>query len=183
MDQIIVKNLLIALKLGPNQWELLEQQPILLNITAYTTIANREDLLSLNYASLANSAIQFCENNCSSNSMHIIAIQLCHALLKQYKMVRITVKIEKSRALLHAKSVGIEITRSYVDVPYLEYQLEISKTIPLPPKDISSDSIFITDLTINCIIGIYPWERVERQRVILNMKLYSVHEINILPGF
>jgi FolB domain-containing protein len=92
MDKIIVKNLLLSQTLGANQWELQESQPLLLSIVAYINFAN-SDLLtqSINYASLAKSAIAFTESHKRETLEHF-ATSLCTALL--YFCIIIAMNIE-----------------------------------------------------------------------------------------
>jgi dihydroneopterin aldolase / 2-amino-4-hydroxy-6-hydroxymethyldihydropteridine diphosphokinase / dihydropteroate synthase len=91
-------------------------------------------------------------------------------------MQKITITIEKSRGLLHAQSVGIEVSRSLDDLSAMQAGTFVSV----------NDMLFIKDLTVSCIIGIYPWERVERQRVVLDLNMFqnciSVAEGTTIPA-
>lgn len=156
MDQILVKHLLICHTLGANQWEIRSKQPLLFTITAFTTVRDDDVLTnSVNYASLAESAQKFTENS-DCDTMEILAESMSRYLLHEFNLKKIKMSIEKSKGLLHGSSVGIEITRTTDDL------LDINE----------SDLMFLNDLSANCIIGIHPWERVERQKVIFNIKMF-----------
>lgn len=156
MDQLIVRDLLLINTCGPNQWEFTEEQPLLLSINAFINLSRAAefDLLSdsVSYAALAKTALQTVDS-LPLKTLESLSTRIADALLDQYPLQRVIIKLEKPRALLHATSVGIQISRPIVNTEEF-------------------DMIFIKDLTANCIIGIFPWERIERQRVIINLELF-----------
>ncbi|KAF9579791.1 trifunctional dihydropteroate synthetase, partial [Lunasporangiospora selenospora] len=84
-----------------------------------------------------------------ADSIARVVITKCHA-------PKITVRIDKPRALLHAASA----------------EEQLLDTIPRPLRFNMDDVIFVKDLKLSCIIGVNPWEREEEQVVVLNLKIY-----------
>jgi dihydroneopterin aldolase/2-amino-4-hydroxy-6-hydroxymethyldihydropteridine diphosphokinase/dihydropteroate synthase len=66
----------------------------------------------------------------------------------------VRVVIEKPRALLRADAAGIEITRSREGAE-------------------GEDKVFVNNLRLVTIIGVNPWEREERQNVVINLTLHK----------
>jgi dihydroneopterin aldolase/2-amino-4-hydroxy-6-hydroxymethyldihydropteridine diphosphokinase/dihydropteroate synthase/2-amino-4-hydroxy-6-hydroxymethyldihydropteridine diphosphokinase/dihydropteroate synthase len=77
--------------------------------------------------------------------------------------------LEKAHALLHAESAGIEITRTLEDIPFLKAYNGKSAVDCLTP--LTEDEIFIQNLSLTCYIGVNPFEKAEKQRVIVTIRL------------
>jgi len=101
---------------------------------------------------------------------------LAKICIKEYKVPQITIRVEKPRALLHATSAGVEITRTKEDYGPIE------KDPDALPASINShhDIIFVKDLKVSTIIGVNPWEREEKQIVILNLTTYPSFPVSAL---
>lgn len=77
------------------------------------------------------------------------------------------VAIEKPRALLRADAAGIEIVRSRKDTAIVA---------------VGDDKVFVKDLRLVTIIGVNPWERKERQNVIINLIMHKPNSHPVAEG-
>ena len=179
MDKLLVKDLLLRNTLGANAWELQERQPLLLNLTAYFDVGEsaKNDLLtaSISYAALAKHAQLYTENN-HHRTLESLSSGVALALLQDFEIPKVTVSVQKTRGLLHAEAVGIEITRTKEDIPGLIYLLNRASPVSEMPSLVRvafhQDCIFIKNLALSCIIGVYPWERAEKQRISVNITMH-----------
>ncbi|KAJ3258266.1 trifunctional dihydropteroate synthetase [Boothiomyces macroporosus] len=117
---------------------------------------------------MANKIQKFVENDTSLKTLEALSAKIALDLLLM-GLKKVTVKIEKCNALLHADTVGIEITRSVNDIEFLKPSNSVYIEYPDPTAE---DVIFIKDLTLSCIIGIHPHERIEKQRVLINISAH-----------
>lgn len=117
---------------------------------------------------MANKIQKFVENDTSLKTLEALSAKIALDLLLM-GLKKVTVKIEKCNALLHADTVGIEITRSINDIEFLKPSNSVYIEYPDPTAE---DVIFIKDLTLSCIIGIHPHERIEKQRVLINISAH-----------
>lgn len=79
------------------------------------------------------------------------------ALGKELNGEWVKVVVEIPRALLRAGAAGISMIRSRTEMDI--------KT--------EEDKVFVKDLKVPCIIGVNPWERLEKQNVVINLTLYK----------
>ncbi|CAG8510292.1 44566_t:CDS:2 [Gigaspora margarita] len=179
-DKIIVKNLLVRNVTGVDSWERVKRQPVLINLVLNKNIskAGEKDKLSysINYGTVAKAVSKFAEDyicdtvEALAEGIAKICVNECHA-------PRVTVRVEKPRALLHAVSAGVEIIRTKEDYNQVDSN---SNTIPNYINS-NQDLIFIKDLKLSTIIGVNPWEREEKQTVILNLTIYN-SDFNVISS-
>ncbi|KAI8355198.1 Dihydropteroate synthase-like protein [Mortierella sp. GBAus27b] len=170
-DKICIRDLTVRNIIGVDAWERSKRQPIIINLTVYTSVSAAGDTdhlpYSIHYGVLCKTVEAHSEKSvfrsveALADSIARITIRKCHA-------PKITVRIDKPRALLHAASAGVEITRSRSD--YTEDELE--DKVPCPIRFNQDDIIFVKDLRLSCIIGVNPWEREEEQVVVVNLQIY-----------
>jgi dihydroneopterin aldolase/2-amino-4-hydroxy-6-hydroxymethyldihydropteridine diphosphokinase/dihydropteroate synthase/2-amino-4-hydroxy-6-hydroxymethyldihydropteridine diphosphokinase/dihydropteroate synthase len=171
MDRILIKNLRVKGHLGASHWQLDEGQMLIFNIVGYLQFQPTDNINdTVSYFTISEHIQQFLEEERKCKTLErladIVALDCLELGLKS-----VQVQIEKSHALLHADTVGIRVDRSQSDVGYLKAITAMDKNIP-QPYPITEDVIFIKDLQINCIIGVNTFERIEKQRIILNIDVY-----------
>ncbi|CAG8656755.1 13796_t:CDS:2, partial [Cetraspora pellucida] len=176
-DKIIIKNLLVRNVTGVDSWERVKRQPVLINLILHKNIseAGEKDKLSysINYGIVSKAVSKFAEDSVS-DSIEALAEGIAKICVNECHVPRVVVRVEKPRALLHAASAGVEIIRTRED-----YSLNDSNSNTLPIYNNNrQDVIFVKDLRLSAIIGVNPWEREEKQTVILNITIYSDFNIS-----
>ncbi|KAI7822649.1 Dihydropteroate synthase-like protein [Gamsiella multidivaricata] len=170
-DKICIRDLTVRNIIGVDAWERSKRQPIIINLTVYTSVSEAGDTdhlpYSIHYGVLCKTVEAHSEKT-EFRSVEALADSIARVVITKCHAPKITVRIDKPRALLHAASAGVEITRSRSD--YTEEQLQ--DTVPCPIKFNQQDIIFVKDLRLSCIIGVNPWEREEEQVVVLNLQIY-----------
>ncbi|KAF8939835.1 Dihydropteroate synthase-like protein [Dissophora ornata] len=170
-DKICIRDLTVRNIIGVDAWERSKRQPIIINLTVYTSVSEAGDTdhlpYSIHYGVLCKTVEAHSEKT-EFRSVEALADSIARVVITKCHAPKITVRIDKPRALLHAASAGVEITRSRSD--YTEEQL--AGTVPCPIKFNQQDVIFVKDLKLSCIIGVNPWEREEEQVVVLNLQIY-----------
>lgn len=179
MDKIIIKDLVVRNIIGVDSWEREKRQPVIINIIIQKNIAEagKTDKLAntINYGTVSKVVTEFAEES-SYKSIEALADGISKVCVNRCSAPKVTVSVEKPRALLHASSAGVEITRTREDYAHIE-----SNPNALPDSAEShEDIIFVKDLKLNTIIGINPWERREKQTVILNFKIYPKFRVGTL---
>ncbi|CAJ0833410.1 17505_t:CDS:2, partial [Entrophospora sp. SA101] len=178
-DKIIIKNLVVRIIIGVDSWERVKRQPVTINAVIRINVsqAGETDHLShtVNYGSVCKTITQHAEES-TYKSLEALADGLAKICIKEYKVPQITIRVEKPRALLHATSAGVEITRTKEDYGPIE------KDPDALPASINNhhDIIFVKDLKVSTIIGVNPWEREEKQIVILNLTTYPSFPVSAL---
>lgn len=163
MDLILVNGLALHARVGDALWPKPSPkpplQPVVISISVPYSLrlaGNSDNLAqSLNYGTLCDIAETCVNTKEVFDSIEHMAEEITAVCLKTFAsagMSEITVKVEKSRGLLHAKSIGVEITR-----------------YALGGRGTSRDVMFVRGLELSAIVGIHPWERVEKQLVTLNL--------------
>ncbi|MFV2015058.1 MAG: dihydroneopterin aldolase [Candidatus Heimdallarchaeota archaeon] len=113
-DKIIIKDLLLRGIIGINDWERKEKQDILINIALIIdlTKAGLSDIIddTLNYRSLTKEIIDSVEKS-SFFLVERLAKSIADLCLRDKRVERVRVRVEKPMALRFAKSVGVEIER------------------------------------------------------------------------
>ncbi|KND04741.1 dihydropteroate synthase [Spizellomyces punctatus DAOM BR117] len=177
MDKIIVRKLNVRNIIGVDSWERSKRQPLNIDLTVHQDInsSGESDLLShtISYGTVAKAVQAFSEKT-SYRSVEALASGIARICVQECGAECVTVRVEKPRALLHAACAGVEITRSRRDIELMEsLKASGARRQSLSAEDIAGeDQIFIQDLTLNTIIGVNPWEREERQRVILTLVIH-----------
>lgn len=183
MDQIIIRDLQVKGKLGADHWEQARYQMLIFNIIGFIDFAAEGDKIqnTISYSTLSHHIQGFVETETKIKSLEGLAAKIALDCL-QFGLKKVIVKIEKSHALLHAETVGICITRVESDIPFLQ-----ACCVPTSKQDyalpITEDFIFIKDLAVSCIIGVNPCERIEKQRVILNIELLFEPSVSIVTNY
>ncbi|CAG8584448.1 3735_t:CDS:1 [Funneliformis caledonium] len=169
-DKIIIKDLEVHNIIGVDSWERVKKQPIIINLTIYANIsqAGNTDHLqySINYGTVTKVVTKFSEES-SFKSIEALADAIAKLCITEFDTTRVNIRLEKPKALLHAKCAGVEITRTKDDY---------SESPKITGENEYSDKIFVRDLKLNSIIGINPWEREEKQSVIVNLTIYPRHK-------
>ncbi|KAI3655140.1 hypothetical protein MP228_000520 [Amoeboaphelidium protococcarum] len=170
-DKIIVENLQVRNIIGVDTWERSKRQPILLTITVYTDVkeAGAHDLLSdtVNYGTLSKTVMEFSEAS-TYKSIESLAAGICVKCFDSFPSVgRLTVRVEKPKTLLHAKSAGVVITRLRSDESWLKGLTEAPATYL---EHMKSDYVFVNSIEISALVGVNPWEREQQQRVACSLR-------------
>ncbi|KAH6574356.1 hypothetical protein BASA50_000760 [Batrachochytrium salamandrivorans] len=191
MDKLIVKDLEVRNIIGVDSWERSKRQPLIINITAFTDISpsGTHDLLSesVSYSAISKEAQSFSEST-AFRSLETLAAGIALACLVKFPLECVSVSVRKPRALLHAASAGVELIRRRSDIPLLQQlisspgviaatagRLSIPSIVATDDQldtNVHEDILTISDLVLNCIIGVNAWEREERQRIIVNLKMF-----------
>jgi dihydroneopterin aldolase / 2-amino-4-hydroxy-6-hydroxymethyldihydropteridine diphosphokinase / dihydropteroate synthase len=186
-DKILIKNLVVRNTVGVDSWERCKTQPVVINVCLYTDITPAGDsdhvTKSIHYGHVTKAVTKVAEET-TFRSFE----ELAHAIVKvgiiKFGAVKATVKVEQPRALLHAASAGVEVTRTSADLADLAATLEKQEksggaSVSLETVgDVSGfgydDVVFVKDLKLSTIIGVNPWEREEKQVVVINLKIYPL---------
>ncbi|KAG0345126.1 trifunctional dihydropteroate synthetase [Podila humilis] len=173
-DKIVIRDLTVRNIIGVDAWERSKRQPIIINLVVYTSVSQAGDTdhlpYSIHYGILCKTVEAHSEKT-EFRSVEALADSIARVVITKCHAPKITVRVDKPRALLHAASAGVEITRQKSD--YSSEQL--AGTAPTPLRFNLQDVIFVKDLRLSCIIGVNPWEREEEQIIVLNLQIY--------PGF
>ncbi|CAG8559627.1 1150_t:CDS:2 [Diversispora eburnea] len=179
MDKIIVKDLVVQNIIGVDSWERVKRQPVIINMIIQKNIseAGKTDKLTdtINYGTVSKVVTEFAEKS-SYKSVEALADGIAKVCINKCFAPKVTVSVEKPRALLHADSAGVEITRTQEDYAHIESTPDV---LPVSAES-HEDIIFVKDLKLNAIIGVNPWEREEKQIVILNFTIYPKFRVGTL---
>eukprot|EP00123_Amoebidium_parasiticum_P012036 comp21074_c0_seq1/m.28386 comp21074_c0_seq1/g.28386 ORF comp21074_c0_seq1/g.28386 comp21074_c0_seq1/m.28386 type:complete len:287 (-) comp21074_c0_seq1:230-1090(-) len=187
-DKVMVANLTCRGIIGVERWEREKKQTVVINLTLWTDVTHtgETDLLkySHNYGKCSNVVMKFAEHS-QFKTVEALASGVAQLLVTKCGVAKVTVKVDKPAALLYAKSAGVEVTRTALDFPngFLRYHRDNlnpedeNMSFTFDPEDGPNphpeDRIHITDLLVRCIIGINPWEREEKQTVLINLLLHA----------
>lgn len=171
MDSITIKDLLVKGQLGPDHWTRGRTQVLILNITGFIDFATTDEISkTVSYSLIATHVQSFIESQTSLKTLEAIGARLALDCLG-FGLEKVQIRIEKANALLHADTAGLQITRTKADIPFLEAYCGGVYTIS-PPTPTTEDAIFIKNLGLSCIIGVNAFEKVEKQRVVICIKLH-----------
>ena len=114
-DKIIVQGLEISCIIGSLPRERKKKQPIVIDLEFTAPVkraARRDDLRdALNYQKIAERATEFV----SKSRFYLIETlgeRLAQALLREFRLKNILLRVSKPKAISNAKSVGVEIRRT-----------------------------------------------------------------------
>ncbi|KAJ3359766.1 trifunctional dihydropteroate synthetase [Allomyces javanicus] len=169
-DVIHVRDLVVRNRVGVDSWERSKPQPLHISVAAYTDIdaAGALDSLtsSIHYGTMTTLVTEFGERH-AFKSMEALAVGLARMLIDTFGgakgLRQVAITVEKPRALLHAACTGVHIVRTEADFA--------ADGAPAAPRADHQDRIYIRDLSLSAIIGVNPWEREEKQLVVLNLDL------------
>jgi FolB domain-containing protein len=104
--------------IGINDWERVERQDVLLNITLFGDLraAGESDQIedTINYRTVTKQIIKHVESS-QRFTVEALAADVARICLKEKGVKRARVRIEKPGALRFARSVGVEIERTADD--------------------------------------------------------------------
>jgi dihydroneopterin aldolase/2-amino-4-hydroxy-6-hydroxymethyldihydropteridine diphosphokinase/dihydropteroate synthase len=159
-DLIIVDGLSVHTTLGTSHWPRpgVEQklQPLVLSITVPHPLAqaSSSDTLdeSVSYGSICKVAEACASEKGKFSSVEALSTGIAESCFVTFKSIHeVRSVIEKQRALLHAKGAGLKSVRRRKN------------------DSADEDIYFVRDLELSTIIGLHPWERVEKQLVRINL--------------
>ncbi len=115
MDKIFIKDLAVNGIIGINDWERVNEQPILINVTLYGDISavgssdNLEE--GVNYRTVAKKLIAHAQSS-RRFTVEALATDLARLCLEEEGVEKVTMRVEKPGAVRYSESVGVEIERS-----------------------------------------------------------------------
>ncbi|HEY71537.1 MAG TPA: dihydroneopterin aldolase [Anaerolineae bacterium] len=117
-DRIHITDLMLRTIIGVNDWERVERQDVLLNITLFGDLhaAGENDQIedTINYRTVTKQIIQHVEKS-QRFTVEALAADVARICLQAEGVTRVWVRIEKPGALRFARSVGVEIERTVGD--------------------------------------------------------------------
>ncbi|EJU01318.1 Dihydropteroate synthase [Dacryopinax primogenitus] len=168
-DRIVFNNLCVHTTLGASLWPRPDaeqrKQPVFISISVPLSLksAGSDDTLddSVSYGTMCKLAEKIAKQERGFGSAEGLAEGLAEGCLAAFgSLSEVNVRVNKPRALLHCTSAGVDITRSR-----------------FPGDDGGKEDVyFLEGLALSTIIGINPWERVEKQMVHLDISLCKTPE-------
>jgi dihydroneopterin aldolase/D-erythro-7,8-dihydroneopterin triphosphate epimerase len=114
-DVIEIHDLLLRTIIGVNPEERVNRQDVIVNVRLETDLApaGRSDELSdaVNYRTITKDIIDHVEAS-TFNLVERLAEEIARVCLRDARVLRVTVSVQKPGALRFARSVGVTITRS-----------------------------------------------------------------------
>lgn len=118
MDKVIIRDLRVQVIVGLNDWEREAAQEIIINIIMETDLrqAGESDDLgySINYSVVGRKIIQHART-ARRLTVEALAEDLARICLKEERVQRVVVRVEKPSAVHWAAAVGVEIERRRKD--------------------------------------------------------------------
>ncbi|KAI9355941.1 Dihydropteroate synthase-like protein [Zopfochytrium polystomum] len=198
-DKILIQDLQVRNMIGVDSWERSKRQPLSISIALYTDIspaAGRGDLLSgtINYGATTKAVTEFAESS-SYRSIEALAVGIARVCVLKCGAPLVSVNVEKPRGLLHAACAGVHISRSRLDIEELDRinaarsepkgETTTTTTTTIAAKDDAvsgKDEIYVRELVINAIIGVNTWERIERQRIVVDLTVFLSFDPQVIIG-
>lgn len=165
-DVVFLGVLALKATVGPETWHRLNRsQPVILDIRMRTNIAlagDTDDVLkTIHYGNLCKAVTKCVESSGPFSDLKHFAGAVCEAALGPGggdNEVELTVTLPK--ALLLAEGVGLST---------VQIRGGGDKAAVL----IQSQSLFVRDMKLACIIGVNPHERLEKQHIVINLIFYE----------
>ncbi len=114
MDKITIKNLRLRCLIGINPDELKEEQEIILNVSYWYDFSKavKSDRISdaVNYGEINNAIIKLVEGS-KFNLAETLAERIAALCMANPRIMRAKVRVEKTKALKSAQSVGAQVIR------------------------------------------------------------------------
>ncbi|KAI8821327.1 Dihydropteroate synthase-like protein [Fimicolochytrium jonesii] len=182
-DKIMVRQLTVHNIIGVDSWERSKRQPLTIDLTVHQQVdaSGDTDLLSqtISYGTVSKTVQEFSEKT-SYRSVEALAAGIARVCVEKCGAPRVTVRVEKPRALLHAACAGVQITRTKEEIGAMGSD-GLGEAYQDQAEDREGeDQIFIKDLTLSTIIGVNPWEREERQRVVITLIIHLALDPQVL---
>ncbi|KAI7854304.1 Dihydropteroate synthase-like protein [Circinella umbellata] len=174
LDKILLKNLVLKNVTGVDSWQRLKSQPVIINVWLYTdiTAAGNSDHVtsSIHYGHVTKAITQLTEKS-TFKSIEELGHAIVHLGCVDFGAERTTVKVEQPKALLHAAAAGVQLSRTKQDYEGLEDKKQVVTTGTVSGLG-KEDIVFVKDMRLSTIIGVNPWEREEKQVVVVNLTVY-----------
>lgn len=184
-DSLHIANLSLRLSLGVDAWERLNPQPVTLDIQVHTNVsqAGRSDHLpySIHYGVLVKEVEKHCQKY-EYGTLEALADAVAKVCIFVCRAPKVTLRVQKPRSLLHAKWAGVEVFRIPEDFVHedgrkaqLQDDVQDLSSVKLSPSSDSAahDKLIVKDLLISAILGVNPWERVDKQVLKVNLTVFT----------
>jgi dihydropteroate synthase/2-amino-4-hydroxy-6-hydroxymethyldihydropteridine diphosphokinase len=167
-DKILIKNLVLKNIAGVEAWQRRKEQPVVITVALFTDISaagNTDHVTNtIHYGHVTKAITKLGEKS------HFESLEgLAHAIVQlgcvQFGAARTQVTVEQPKALLHAAASGVRLTRAKED-------FEGDPTTGAVSGLGVEDEMYVRDLRLHTIVGVNPWEREEKQVVVINLKVY-----------
>lgn len=190
-DSINLTGLSVRMLVGVDNWERVRPQPVTIDVCVHTDVSKAGSSDHLPYSIHYGVLTKEIESHCLEEryrSLEGLAEGLAKVCIFLCKAPRVTLRVFKPRALLHAHAAGVEITRTAEDFvttdgksalehipPRSKVSSSALKSLHLSPLSAWAlhDRVLIKDLCISTILGVNPWERVDKQIVRINVEVFS----------
>lgn len=172
-DKILVKNLVLKNVAGVEAWQRLKSQPVVISVEIYTDITaagNTDHVTNTIHYGHVTKAITKLGETCTFKSLEGLAHAVVKLCCVQFGAAKTKVTVEQPKALLHAAASGVRLTRAIED--YQNCDKDIVETTGEVSGLGVADEIFVRDLRLHTIVGVNPWEREEKQVVVINLVVY-----------
>ncbi|GAA5808399.1 hypothetical protein MFLAVUS_001790 [Mucor flavus] len=170
-DKILVKNLVLKNVAGVEAWQRLKSQPVVISVELITDISAAGDTdhvtNTIHYGHVTKAITKLGET-CTFSSLEALAHAVVKLCCVQFGAKRTQVTVEQPKALLHAAASGVKLARAIEDFE----DKDIVETTGQVSGLGVADEIFVRDLRLHTIVGVNPWEREEKQVVVINLKVY-----------
>ncbi|CAO3698949.1 unnamed protein product [Rhizopus stolonifer] len=167
-DKILVKNLVLKNVAGVEAWQRLKEQPVVITVALYTDISaagNTDHVTNTIHYGHVTKAITKLGEKSRFASLEALAHAIVHLGCVQFGAARTQVTVEQPKALLHASASGVKLARSQQDFSADPITGEMSGLGV-------EDEMYVRDLRLHTIVGVNPWEREEKQVVIINLQVF-----------
>ncbi|KAI9485751.1 MAG: Dihydropteroate synthase-like protein [Benjaminiella poitrasii] len=170
-DKILIKNLVLKNVAGVEAWQRLKSQPVIITVELYTDISaagNTDHVTNTIHYGHVTKAITKLVETCTFKSLEALAHAVVRLCCVQFGAARTQASVEQPKALLHAAASGVKLMRAIEDYEGTE---ETETTGQVSGLGVA-DEIFVRDLRLHTIVGVNPWEREEKQVVVINLTIY-----------
>jgi dihydropteroate synthase/2-amino-4-hydroxy-6-hydroxymethyldihydropteridine diphosphokinase len=169
-DKILIKNLVLKNVAGVEAWQRLKSQPVVISVALYTDVAAAGDTdhvtKTIHYGHVTKAITKLAETQHFA-TLESLAHAVVHLGCVQFGAAKAEVVVEQPKALLHAAASGVKLTRTRED-----FQDGVVETTGEVSGLGIEDEIFVKDLRLHTIVGVNPWEREEKQVVVINITVY-----------
>ncbi|KAI7903788.1 Dihydropteroate synthase-like protein [Cokeromyces recurvatus] len=172
-DKILIKNLVLKNVAGVEAWQRLKSQPVIISVELYTDISaagNTDHVTNTIHYGHVTKAITTLVESRTFKSLEALAHAVVKLCCVQFGAARTQVTVEQPKALLHAAASGVKLMRAIED--YRQSSADEEMTTGQVSGLGVADEIFVRDLRLHTIVGVNPWEREEKQVVVINLKIY-----------
>ncbi|KAI9253191.1 Dihydropteroate synthase-like protein [Sporodiniella umbellata] len=168
-DKILVKNLVLKNVAGVEAWQRFKEQPVVITVALYTDISaagNTDHVTNtIHYGHVTKAITQLGEKS-KFESLEALAHAIVQLGCVQFGAARTQVTVEQPKALLHASASGVRLTRAKED--FVKGDATLGEVSGLGVED----EMYVRDLRLHTIVGVNPWEREEKQVVVINLQVF-----------